>query len=278
MMRDQKRTEDGPTSSEPLPPATDRPPVIANAGSRCRLVGRSPAFNHMLELLLRAATRDTPVLVVGEPGTCREKVARRLHQLDGKPDDAFVAVRCAGLRGARFAAELASMTSCPSATSTRRPRRPLPDRGTLYLDDVGELDVAEQGELLRSLKATGRRTWTEESAASSLRLVCAARPDLSDQVASGNFLENLYYRISVFPIPLVPLRERREDLPLLAQCLLRQIGYEPSIELHPRTLAVLAHYPFPGNLRELRRILEHACLKTDGRQILPEDLPPECRV
>ncbi len=245
-----------------------RPVTVASAApSSCRLVGRSPAFNRMLELLLRAAMRETPVLLIGEPGTCRETVARRLHQLGGKPDDAFFAVPCAGLGRARLASEPALFL----------PREPLPRPGTLYLDDVGELGLVEQGELLRRMKSAGRGRWPAAFAGESRRLICAARPDLRARVARGVFLEDLYYRISVFPIPVPPLRERRRDLSLLAACLLRQIGAEPHASLHPETLATLDRYPFPGNLRELRRILEHASLAAGSRQILPEHLPPECR-
>lgn len=249
-----------------------RPVVIPVPGPcPCRLVGRSPAFNRMLELLLRAAPQQVPVLVLGEPGTCRETMARALHRLGGKTDEAFVTVPCRGLRGQRFANELACL-SARGAKAAREGRG-----GTLYLDDVGELGAGEQGELLRLLKVAGRRRAVNRTEAPRPRLVFAARPDLSAKVARGEFLDDLYYRVSIFPIPLPPLRERREDLPLLAECLLGEIGGDPPLEIAPQTLRVLDRYSFPGNLRELRSILEHASLVATGRQVLPAHLSHECR-
>ncbi len=252
-----------------------RPLAFASPGPcPCKLVGRSPAFNHMLELLLRAAPRQTPVLILGEPGTCRETVARALHRLGGRADGAFFPLYCHGLRRERFATELSRLTA--RAMEAAQPRR----GSTLYLDDVGELGAGEQGDLLRLLKAGDRHrgsAGTEDLGCRGLRLICAARPDLRSRVTRDEFLDDLYYRVSVFPISLPALRERRQDLPLLAECLLRQIGGDRPQEIAPRTLRVLDRYPFPGNFRELRRILEHASLEAAGRQILPEDLPPECR-
>ncbi len=253
-----------PSARRGLPTCLEiRPVTVASTQPcPCRLVGRSPALSHMLELLLRAAPRETPVLVIGEPGTCRESVARALHRLGGKPDDAFVAVHCPGLRQEGLVSALRIVMSDAAAAGRHH---------TLYLDDVGELGTGGQGELLRLLKTADRR------GAAGPRPVCAARPDLRARVDQGLFLDDLYYRVSVFPVHVPSLGERREDLPLLAECLLRQISDDPQPVLDPRTLAVLERYAFPGNLRELRRILEHACLQATGRRILPEDLPPETR-
>ncbi len=251
-----------------------RPVTVSSPGPcPCRLVGRSPAFNRMLELLLRAAPRSTPVLLLGELGTCRETVARALHRLGGKPDGAFAALHCPGLRGEGFTRELAARVA--------RLDRAGESGGSLYLDDAGELGAGEQGELLRWLKTAGRRRGIRPDrrpGSHHPRLICAARPDLRQRVARGDFLDDLYYRVSIFPISVPTLRQRREDLPLLVECLLGQISGEPPPEIAPRTFEVLGRYPFPGNLRELRRILEHASLEAAGRPIQPEDLPPECRL
>ncbi len=224
----------------------------------CRLVGRSQAFSQMLELLLRAASRETPVLILGEPGTCRETVARALHRLGGKRQDHFGVIHCPGLCRESLAEELAVLTA------------PAGDVTTLYLDEVDALGSGGQGELLGRLKAADRRV------TGGPRLICAGRPDLRARVTRGDFLDDLYYRVNVFPIPVPTLRERREDLPILAECLLAQIEDDRRRELHPRALAVLERYPFPGNLRELYQILEYACLKAASRRILPEDLPAAC--
>lgn len=254
-----------------------RPVAVASPRpNRDRLVGRSLVFNRMLELVLRVAPEETPVLLLGETGTGREQVAKAIHRLSPRRDGAFVPVDCSSLSEVSFGRELFAGEPIPS------PGAPQPAAtlgtargGSLFLDEVGELPLPRQGELLRLLKSRAHRPGgLTVPGAWELRLLCSAQPDLVERVAAGSFLDDLYYRISAFPIRLPPLRERAEDLPLLARWVLRQIGCRS--HLHPASLAALEGYPFPGNLRELRRVLEHACVQADGGTILPRHLPPEC--
>ena len=121
-----------------------------------------------------------------------------------------------------------------------------------------------------------RRVGSVSERRASFRLVCATHRDLARMVSDGSFRRDLYFRINAFPIPLPPLRERKDDLPILADHLLIRLGYGGRLRLHPETLKILGHHPFPGNVRELRNILERAALLADGDVLLPRHLPPEC--
>jgi len=194
-------------------------------------------------LVLRVAPRETTVLLIGEPGTGKAAVARVVHRLSRHAKECFTTVDCAAVTGRLFAGGK------------------LPKSGTLYFDGVGDLGAAPQGELLRRLPCLSGR---------NLRLIFSGGRDLAEAVEREAFSPDLYYRISVFPIRLPPLRERREDLKLLALRMLTEI--HPSMEIDPRTFSVLEAHPFPGNLDELRAILEHACLETEGFTIRPDHL------
>ncbi len=253
-------------------------PVSVSSPRPCgdRLAGRSPAFHRMLELLLRVAPEETPVLLLGETGTGKRMVARAIHRLSGRPAGAFAALSCAGLAGPALERELyggETAAGIPVQGKVEAARG-----GTLFLDDVGDLGAGEQGEVLRLVKTGAyRRPGDVRLWEADVRLVCGAHPSLRDRVAAGAFSPDLYFRIGAFPIELPPLRERRGDLPLLARSLLARMGLEPRPKIDRRTFAVLARHPLPGNLRELRRILEHACLEAGGGPIRPEHLPAEYR-
>lgn len=148
--------------------------------------------------------------------------------------------------------------------------------GTLFLDEVGDIPLSQQVKLLRLLE-TGvfRRVGSVEQRRTHFRLLCATHRDLREMVAEGRFRSDLYYRISTFPIPLPPLRERPGDLPVLVDHLLERLGYGTRFRLAPETVSTLERYPFPGNVRELLNVLERACLLADGDRILPRHLPPE---
>lgn len=265
----------------PVPVASPRPHPD-------QLVGRSPAFRRMLELMLRVAPHDLHVLLLGEVGTGKEQVARAIHRLSHRSRRPFVAVYCAGLSSSAFAGELLGRRAGEDAGDCRTAPGKVEAAagGTLYLDDVGALAPAGQAELARLLKSPRRPskaggavpvpccTGDVEGCAAEVRLICGAWPDLRRRVVAGTFSRDLYYRLNVFPIELPPLRERPEDLPLLARSFLRQL-HGRHLSLHPSTLVELAALPFPGNLRELRALLEHASLEADGDVILPAHLPPE---
>ena len=253
---------------------------LASAGaSHHRLVGRSPAFNQMLNLVQRVAATDTTVLLQGETGTGKEVVAQAIHDASERQSAPFVPVECSGLTESLFESELFGHEK-GSFTGAHNRKHGLVEaarEGTLFLDEVGDIPLAMQVKLLRLLETgTFRRVGSTEALKADFRLVCATHRDLKKMVEEGSFREDLYYRISTFPIQLPPLRERTEDLGLLIETLLKRINRENTLVVSEQALACFANYSFPGNIRELRNILERASILVNGNTILPENLPPEC--
>ena len=296
-MPEPEKSEDRPPSRHELPAAADpiggtaaagRPTAVASMRRRPGrrrpgregeilrgLVGRSPAFSRMLELVVRASRRSAPVLLLGESGTGKASVARAIHRLAHRVDRPFVAVHCAGLTHGLFERELFGRSRTAAGAAAGDGKIASARGGTLFLEDVGALGPAEQGELLRVVE--NARWGQGEPLAASFRWICAASPELRWRVAEGTFSADLYYRLSVFPIALPPLRQRLDDLPLLAECLLERLAGGRRIEIDPRTFVAFGRYRFPGNIRELRSILEYACLQADGGRVLPRHLPRRCR-
>lgn len=242
------------------------------------MVGRSPPFKRMLELISRAAPAMTPVLLLGESGTGKELAALALHRLSPRRDKPFVPVDCSGLTETLFESELFGHEK-GAFTGANQRKIGLVEAaggGTLFLDEVGDIPLALQVKLLRLLETgTYRRVGGIEALAADFRLVAATHRDLKAMVEEGTFRRDLYYRIAAFPIHLPALRERREDLPLLVEALLARLAGGRRMRLSPQSLAILETYDFPGNIRELRNILERAVLLTDAGVIQPEALPPE---
>jgi len=235
-----------------------------------KLVGRSPAFNHMLGLVQRVAPSEAAVLLLGETGTGKELVAQAVHELSPRHTGPCVAVECAGLTETLFESELFGHErgAFTGATSMKVGLVEAARGGTLFLDELGDIPLGMQVKLLRLLETgTFRRVGGIEPQKADFRLVCATHRDLEALVQAGEFREDLYYRISVFPIHLPALRERREDLPLLAEALLSRIPSARGKRLGREALSRLHDYPFPGNIRELRNLLERASLLADDREI-----------
>ena len=242
------------------------------------LVGRSPAFNRMLGLVERAAPSDVTVLLLGETGTGKEVVAQALHALSPRAGGPFVPVECSGLTDTLFESQLFGHEkgAFTGAVSLKRGLVEAARGGTLFLDEVGDIPLNMQVKLLRLLESgTFRRVGGIEPLKADFRLICATNRDLKALMARGEFREDLYYRISTFPIELPPLRQRHGDLPLLVETLLARLAPGRPIKMDPRAMALLERYAFPGNIRELRNILERAVLLADGEHILPAHLPHE---
>lgn len=243
------------------------------------LVGRSPAFNKVLEMVQRVAPSDSAVLLLGESGTGKELIAQAIHEASTRHNAPFVPVDCTGLSETLFESELfGHEKGAFTGAQVQKPGLVEAARGgTLFLDEVGELPLAQQVKLLRLLESsTFRRVGGVEVQGADFRLVCATHRDLRAMVDAGTFRRDLYYRIHTFPIQLPSLHERQEDLPLLAASLLQRVAGNRSLRLGPAAQACLLGYAFPGNIRELRNILERASLLCDGEEILPEHLPAEC--
>jgi transcriptional regulator with PAS, ATPase and Fis domain len=243
------------------------------------LIGRTPSMMRVKRLVEKIAPTDSSVLILGETGTGKELVARRVHELSQRAHMPFVAVNCGALPENLVESELFGHRK-GAFTGADTPRKGLievANGGTLFLDELGELDRAMQVKLLRFLESGEvRRVGENEAFHVDVRVICATNRDLARMVESGDFREDLFFRVNTFEIQLPPLRERKEDIRELAQALIsrhmrrREV---PESILAPETLDVLKAHEWTGNIRELANALEHAVIMSDGKVIRPEDLP-----
>ena len=236
------------------------------------LIGRSPAFQRMLELVSRVGPSQASVLLLGESGTGKELVAQAVHEASPRAANPLVVVDCASLPETLFESELfGHERGAFTGASTSKPGLvEAASGGTLFLDEVGDIPLPMQVKLLRLLESgTYRRVGSTELRRTDVRVVAATHRDLKGMVAEGRFREDLYYRLSTFPITLPALRDRVEDIPLLAVALLARVAPQRRMSLSTGALAVLQRHAFPGNVRELRNVLERAALLADGTSIEP---------
>ncbi len=236
------------------------------------LVGRSAAFQRMLELVARVGPSMASVLLLGESGTGKELVAQAVHDASPRAANALVVVDCASLPENLFESELFGHErgAFTGATTSKHGLVEAASGGTLFLDELGDIPLAMQVKLLRLLESgTYRRVGSTELRRTDVRVISATHRNLQAMVADGRFREDLYYRLSTFPIVLPALRERVDDIPLLAVALLDRVAPQRRLVLSADTLALLKQHPFPGNVRELRNVLERAALLADGHSIDP---------
>jgi DNA-binding NtrC family response regulator len=253
-------------------------PVARAARASGGLVGRAPAFVAMMEQVARVAPTDTAVLLLGETGTGKEMVARAIHQASARANAPFVPVDCSGLAETLVESELFGHEkgAFTGALARKAGLVEAAAGGTLFLDEVGDIPLGLQVKLLRLLETgTFRRVGGIEPQHATFRLIAATHRDLMQRVRDERFRADLYYRLAAFPIRLPPLRERRADIPLLAETLLSRLKGEHAHRLAPDAVECLTRYDYPGNVRELRNILERASLLADGPTITRSDLPPE---
>ncbi|KVN32855.1 Fis family transcriptional regulator [Burkholderia pyrrocinia] len=248
------------------------------------LVGGSDAFNAALGSLQRVAPSMLPVLLLGESGTGKELFARALHEASARALGPFVVVDCSGIAETLFESELFGYEK--GAFTGAAARKPglveTAQGGTLFLDEIGDVPLPMQVKLLRLIESgTFRRVGGVEALRADFRLVAATHKPLRAMVDDGRFRQDLYYRISAFPIPLPALRERHGDIAMLAASILRRIANaragarDTSFTLTDAARACLEAYAWPGNIRELRNVLERACLFADDGAIRVEHLPDE---
>jgi DNA-binding NtrC family response regulator len=239
------------------------------------IIGESSALKQTAQAVHRAAATDTTVLLEGESGTGKEVFARTLHALSERADGPFVAINCAAIPDQLLEAELFGYEkgAFTGATQRKLGKFELAQRGTLFLDEIGELPMLLQGKILRALEdRTFDRLGGTGSVKVDVRVVAATNRRLKQLVAERQFREDLYFRLSVFPITIPPLRERPDDIPLLArhvidrQC--RELG-KPAMTLAPAALETLSRYHWPGNVRELQNSVERAVILADGDLIQP---------
>lgn len=246
---------------------------------RSDLIGNSAPMMRVHKLIAKIAPTDSAVLILGETGTGKEMVARRIHEQSDRRDAPFVAVNCGAIPENLVESEFFGHRkgSFTGADSNRAGLFEVANGGTLFLDELGELDKSMQVKLLRFLESGEvRRVGDNEPFHVDVRIVCATNRELQQMVTLGSFREDLFFRVNTFEIYLPPLRERLDDIPGLALHLiarhLKRESVSPEI-LPPETIKLLQSHHWSGNVRELANVLEHAAILSDGKTIQPEDLP-----
>jgi len=249
---------------------------LDRAASATTCVTRDPAMEGVLALVERVAPSDSPVLITGETGTGKELVARMIHRQSERASGPMVDVDCAALSDSAMESELFGHErgAFPGVGKRKTGMLELATGGTLFLDEVGELDLRLQGKLLRALESgTFTRIGGTHKLAVDVRVVAASTRDLRTDVMDRAFRSDLFFRINTISVTLPPLRERPLDVPLLAQHFLRHFGGATPPVLRDDALASLERYPWPGNVREFRNVIERAVLLATGGEITAADLP-----
>jgi two-component system NtrC family response regulator len=248
-----------------------------------QIVGKSKGIRNVLALVDKAAPSKSNVLISGESGTGKELVARAIHFASPRKGGPFISVNCMALNPGVLESELFGHEkgSFTGAVAMRRGRFELANNGTLFLDEIGELSHDMQVKLLRVLQEHRfERVGGAEEIEVDIRVVTATNKDLQQEVEKGNFREDLYYRLNVVHVLLPPLRERREDIPLLLAHFVDKIAAEnnlPRKSISPEALDYLSGYEWPGNIRQLENIAERCMVMVSGETITVGDLPPEVK-
>jgi DNA-binding NtrC family response regulator len=258
--------------------------AVAGRARLGRLIGQSEAMRAVYRTIERVAASRANVLITGESGTGKELVARAIHDLGPRHAERFVVVNCAAIPATLMESELFGHEkgAFTDASARHIGKFEAASGGTLFLDEIGEMAPAMQAKLLRALQErTIERLGGAQSIAVDVRVVAATNRNLEREVAAGRFRADLFYRIHVVPIELPALRERREDVRLLAEAFLTrsrdEAGRGPR-RFEAETLIALERYAWPGNVRELENSIERAVALTDGDSIAPSDLPDEVQV
>jgi len=247
------------------------------------IVGASSVMQDVFSLMAKVFDTDSTVLIRGESGTGKELVARAIHYNGARKDKPFVAINCAAIPGELLESELFGHVkgSFTGAVSSRPGKFELADKGTIFLDEIGSMSPHLQGKLLRAIQEKEvERVGGDRPMKVDVRIISATNTDLEQEVESGAFREDLFYRLNVIPIMLPPLRDRLDDIPLLAAHFLRSFNENNAKNikgLGPGVLDRLAVYKWPGNVRELQNIIERAATLTEGDYIEEDSLPSALR-
>lgn len=243
-----------------------------------KIIGESAAIQVISREIQRVAPTDATVLLTGESGTGKEVFSRAIHQISPRRDKPFVTVNCAAIPHTLIENELFGHEkgSYTGATSRKIGKFELADQGTIFLDEIGELHVSVQAKVLRVIEEQSfERIGGLETIRINTRVVAATNRDLQELVEKKEFREDLFFRLSVFPIHIPPLRERMSDVRLLAQFFVDKFSndlHRHGLTLSPEAARSLEEYSWPGNVRELQNTIERAVILSDGKQIRPEDL------
>jgi DNA-binding NtrC family response regulator len=247
------------------------------------IISASPKMETVKKMILKVARSNSTVLIRGESGTGKELIARAVHNQSPRNDEMFQAVNCAAINENLLESELFGHEkgSFTGAHAEKKGLFEIADRGTLFLDEIAELDVGIQAKLLRALQERKiRRVGGTHEISVDVRVIAATNRDLRAMVSDGRFRDDLYYRINVLSIDVPPLRERREDIPVLIDYFLKKHTKNTSrliTGLTPETKKLMVDYSWPGNVRQLESAIERAILLAEGDKITLEDLPTEVR-
>jgi len=253
---------------------------LREQGSFGSMIGSSPSMRKVYQVVEQAAPSSASVLIWGESGTGKELVAKTIHQLSPRAQQPFVPINCAAipetlLESEIFGHEKGAFTG---ATDRREGCFELADRGTLFLDEIAEMTPATQVKLLRVLQErTFRRLGGRHEQTVDVRMIAATNVVPADAVKSGKLREDLFYRLHVFAIELPPLRQRKEDLPLLIQSFIAEFNSRNNKQVsavEPAAMKMLEHYHWPGNVRELRNVVERSVILSSGQFLETKHLPP----
>ncbi len=256
---------------------------LRERGAFGRFRGTSEAIRAVYRQIEQVAPSTLSVLIVGESGTGKELVAQTLHDLSPRRKNEFVAINCAAIPGSLLESEIFGHErgAFTGAVSRKIGCFEMAHRGTLFLDEIAEMDEILQAKLLRVLQEQRfRRVGGRDVIESDVRVLTATNRDPMKAMADGKLREDLYYRLNVFTIVLPPLRDRREDVPMLARYFADEYAAKNNTPVSPidsRTIELLTAHGWPGNVRELKNAIERSCLLAAGRPILPEHLPNEVR-
>ncbi len=240
--------------------------------------GESKAVKDIFELVRSVSHSNASILITGETGTGKEMLANIIHYNSNRSKKPFVKVSCAILAREVFESELFGHEkgAFTGAEKSRKGRFEIADKGTIYLDDIDDVPLELQVKLLRVLQEQEvEPVGSSSSIKVDVRVVSSTKYDLKELIAQGKFRDDLYYRLNVIPIHIPPLRERKEDIPVLIDKFLKEFSPGKPKRMDPDAMAVLENYPWPGNVRELRNLIERLVLTTRGDQISAADLPSE---
>lgn len=245
-----------------------------------KIKGRSAAIMQAMQLTRKVARTDATLLITGESGVGKELFAEAVHRASPRASGPFIALNCGAIPAALFESELFGYEKGAFTGAIHEGKKGKMDAaegGTLFLDEIGELPLDQQVKLLRLLQEKQfYRVGGHKPIATDVRIVAATNRDLETMVEAGQFRQDLFYRLNVVSVPIPPLRERKEDIPELAQLFLKEFAVKygkPLPELAPKTLILLLDYAWPGNIRQLRNLMERLVILTDQERIEPEHLP-----
>jgi two-component system nitrogen regulation response regulator GlnG len=259
--------------------ATTFKPQLTVEEHQDSIVGKSVAMQQVFKMVGRVSSSDAPVMITGESGTGKELVARAIHHYSGRSSKSFVAINCAAipeqlLESELFGHEKGSFTG---ATGTRVGRFEQSNGGTLFLDEIGDMPLPLQSKILRVLQdGEFSRVGGNETLRTDVRIVAATNKNLEQEVAKKTFREDLFYRLNVVRVQLPPLRQRTEDIRLLAEYFLQKVATKkllPRLQLSEEAMRVLEGYSWPGNVRELENTIQRACVLGSSDLLTPKDIP-----